>query len=812
MRNDIKTDKTIPLKRSQASWALYCLLLMALWFVGNIASAASTPILLSDTALAPFQGYIDFLPNNDSINPTALLNGEFDSQFLRYDTKQALISKSGIWLRFRITNSSSDENFIISADDTHYSNFELLYKNTEGIIQKQQAGMLYPYIKKVWGFHDIAFSVSQPINSTRTYYTQFNVNFPLLMNAYVANPTSYAKYQAQQSAIGHLLVGIMIGIILYLTMISTYVRSLKEIYYCLGFAVASFIALIYGRGYIYSYLPYNIWLNQHLYALVYTTLTLTYNAFSRYYFKTKNDFLVVDAVLKWIQRILVAFLIAGLFIPINISIAIVQIMAFCMVILLCIISVYIWSNSERQLTAYVIGTLAFLFACILVAAESNGFIDLGGITREMIEFALCFQAMLFALALAEKLNDFQHQQIQSSIDIATSEAENKAKNSFLAKMSHELRTPLNGILGMVQLLESSPLNDQQKHYTKVMHNSGHLLLGVIDDVLDYSRIVAGKLRIEAVDFDLNKLLIDTEALFAELAREKNIQLNVILIHKNPPMLHGDVMRIRQIFNNLLSNAIKFTSSGSVTLRARIEQHTQADWILHAEVEDTGCGIDSSKIPGLFQEYVKNNLSRNFGGSGLGLTICKQLVEMMSGAMHVESAPGYGSLFRFFIHVQPARNSLSSSTTTAEPTHRHKPLSISNVHILVVEDNEINREVIGGLLARLGLQVEFSVNGSDAVNKACQDHAHWDLILMDIEMPVMDGLSAAQHIRVWEAEQCRNATPIVALTAHAERGYADIILQVGMDDYLIKPIDFNQLQNTLRKWLGPIIQVTTQPKA
>jgi signal transduction histidine kinase/ActR/RegA family two-component response regulator len=812
MRKDLEIGKTILLKRTYLDRILCCLFLVALLFVGNNASAASTPILLSDTALTPIQGYIDFLPNNDSINPAALLNGEFDTQFLRYDNKQAIISKAGIWLRFRITNSSNDENFIISAGDTHFTNFELLHKNTEGTMQKQQAGMLYPYIKKIWGFHDIAFSVSQPINSTRTYYVQFNVDFPLLMNAYVANSTNYAKYQVKQSAIGHLLVGIMVGIILYLTMISTYIRSLKEIYYCLGFASAAFIALIYGRGYIFSYLPYNIWLNHHLYALVYTTLTFTYNAFSRYYFKTQNHFLVVDAILKWIQRALAAFLIVSLFIPIDISIVIVQIMAFSMVIILCIISVYIWSNSERHLTAYVIGTLGFLFACILVATESNGLIDLGGITREMIEFALCFQAMLFALALAEKLNDFQHQQIQSSIDIATSEAENKAKNSFLAKMSHELRTPLNGILGMVQLLESSPLNDQQKHYTKVMHNSGRLLLGVIDDVLDYSRIVAGKLRIETVDFDLNNLLTDIEALFAELAREKNIQLNVILIHKNPPMLHGDVMRIRQILNNLLSNAIKFTASGSVTLRARIEQHADADWILHAEVEDTGCGIDSSKLPDLFQEHVKNNLSRNFGGSGLGLAICRQLIEMMSGAMHVESAPGYGSLFRFFIQVQPARNALFPLTATVETRHRNKPLSISVARILVVEDNEINREVIGGLLARLGLQAEFSVNGSDAVNKACQDHAHWDLILMDIEMPVMDGLSAAQHIRIWEAEQCRNATPIIALTAHAERGYEDTILQVGMDDYLIKPLDFNQMQNTLRKWLGPIIQATTQVKA
>ena len=780
-------------------------LLLALLLGSTSVYASTLPILASDTELSSIQGSIDYMPADDNLDVTALVAGHYDEHFLHYDSKQALVNPHGIWLRFRITNTTRDNTLVISSGDTLYTDIELLYMGEDGIPVSQHAGMLYPYIQKTWGYHDIAFAVDQPIDTTRTYYLRFVVTFPLLLDGYVASPPAYAKKQAEDASIGHLLVGIMLGIMLYLTMISTYVKSLKEIRYCLGFVATSFTVLLFGRGYIFSLFPHSVWLNLHLYSLIFTALTVTYTAFSRYHFKTQDDFPMVDTMLKYQQYTMALLLIAGLFIPVSWSVAIIQLMAFLIIAFLCIISVYIWSNSMRHMAAYMTGTLIFLFACILTTAESNALIDFAGKTREGFEFALCFQSMLFALALAEKITGFQHDQTRLAIHAAEVEAENRAKNSFLAKMSHELRTPMNGLLGMVQLLENTQLNDQQKHYLLVMRNSGRLLLGVIDDVLDYSRIVAGKLKIEPTEFNLAELLDDIETLFTETARLKQLQLHVNLVSTNTIHLYGDAMRLRQILANLVSNAIKFTTTGSVTVRIRVDQSSENDWILHGEVEDTGCGIEAEQMPNIFQEYAQSSMTRNYGGSGLGLAICKQLVEMMGGNLHVESAPGYGSLFRFFVHLSPTQRPESSNKSRQrQPIRSASP---KDIRILVVEDNDINREVIGGLLAKLGISATFAVNGSEAITHICKDASNWDLVMMDVEMPVMDGLSAAQKIRIWEAEQFRNAVPIVALTAHVGRGYEDAILKAGMDDHLSKPIDFSDLQNILHKWIGFTTQST-----
>ncbi len=785
------------------------ILFLILWATGNYAMAASVPIVLTDTDLSTLQGHVDFLPPDAVLDRGALLRGEYDQQFRRFDSKLVLNNTGGTWLRFRLTNTSNTNTIVITSSDTLYTNIELLYKNSDEKTEQQKAGLLYPYIKKSWGYHDIAFAVDQPTDTTRTYYLFLLVDFPLLLDGYVATPTAYALDQAEGTAVGHLLVGIMLGIMLYLAMISMYVRSLKEIHYCLGFVFSSFMVILFERGYLFSLIPHNSWLNIHLYSLVFTALIFTYVAFSRYHFKTINDFPLVDRLLRYSQNSAAFFMISGLIIPVAWSIAIIQILSLN-IILLSIISVYIWSNSSRKMGSYVVGTLIFLFACILATTENLGLINLGGITRIGFELSLCFQSILFALALAEKINEYQYEQTLQAIKSAESQAETRTKNSFLAKMSHELRTPMNGMLGMLQLMENTPINNQQKHYMDVMRNSGRMLLSVIDDVLDYSRIISGKLRIETHDFNLHELIADIENIFIDTARQKNVQLHIKLANDSPVSVHGDAMRIRQILHNLIGNGLKFTATGSVTARVRVEKNTDQDWLLHGEVEDTGCGITDAQKTSLFHEFSQNNLTRDFGGSGLGLAICKQLVTLMGGTINVESAPGYGALFRFFIHIAPADHGDSKSAPSPHRLRDTATLTAATTKILVVEDNDINREVIGGLLSHLGFCAEFSTNGSDAVSQICQESAHWDMVLMDVEMPIMDGLQATQTIRLWESEQFRNAVPIVALTAHAGRGYEDVILKAGMDDYLGKPVDHKQLQNMLKKWLGTVADMKNYP--
>ncbi|HSC74709.1 MAG TPA: ATP-binding protein, partial [Pseudomonadales bacterium] len=490
-------------------------------------------------------------------------------------------------------------------------------------------------------------------------------------------------------------------------------------------------------------------------------------------------------------------LFAGFIAPVHWAVMGVGSMAFLVSILLSVCSVYVWANSTRHLTIYITGTVMFLFVCILATVEHMGYINLGGGARDAYQAGICIQAILFAVALAERVRTYQQEQARFAISAAEAQAESRAKSSFLAKMSHELRTPMNGLLGMLQLLEKTPLDDQQKHYMHVMRNSGRMLLGVIDDVLDYSRIVAGQLRMENNNFDLAEEIAEIELMFSVAAQQKNLQLRFFINPNTPTMIHSDASRLRQILNNLVGNAIKFTERGAVTVRLWIEQLNDSEWVLHGEVEDTGIGIADEQTKSLFREYSQADGGKNYGGSGLGLVICKQLVEMMNGDIHVESAPGYGSVFHFYVEVQPPLQQDINADTPA----RFSSASMRNTaHILVAEDDAINNEVIIGMLTQLGYHAECVSNGEDAVSAVCRNASHWNLLLMDVEMPIQDGLAAAQKIRAWEARHYRKAIPIVALTAHTIRTHGSNILQAGMDDYLSKPIDITLLKNMLIKWL------------
>jgi CheY-like chemotaxis protein len=258
------------------------------------------------------------------------------------------------------------------------------------------------------------------------------------------------------------------------------------------------------------------------------------------------------------------------------------------------------------------------------------------------------------------------------------------------------------------------------------------------------------------------------------------------------------VRLRQIFTNLIGNAIKFTDQGAVTARIWIEQCSNEEWLLHGEVEDTGIGIATEQMQSLFREYSQVDGGKNYGGSGLGLVICKQLVEMMGGTIHVDSELGYGSVFRFHIAIKPP---LEQDADRHAAEVLHNATARSTAHVLVAEDNDINREVIIGMLNQLGYYAEAVANGEEAVNAVCREANHWNLVLMDVEMPVLDGVTASQKIRQWEARHNRKAIPIIALTAHSMRTHGDEIkTKAGMNGYLGKPVDIAVLKSVLIKWL------------
>ncbi len=391
------------------------------------------------------------------------------------------------------------------------------------------------------------------------------------------------------------------------------------------------------------------------------------------------------------------------------------------------------------------------------------------------------------------------------------EEANKTKSQFLANMSHEIRTPMNGIIGMTELLQQEHLTSKQSEYVEMIRSSANSLLVIINDILDLSKIEAGKLTLEKVPYNIQELIYTITAPFKIQAEQKGILLNIDVNPSLPSSVFGDPTRLRQIVNNLLSNAMKFTSSGSVTLRVSIEDCRADVCTMGFAVIDTGTGIPKDKLGLIFDSFSQADISitRKYGGTGLGLTISQKLIQMMGGeGMSVRSTFGSGSTFSFMLPFEmntQVKPQISPALDVPTIDHRgaHPLLSddeLQPLDILVAEDNAVNQTLIRALLEPAGHKVTIVSNGLQAI-EAYSEHA-FDCILMDGSMPEMDGLEATRQIRKLEQETGLHI-PIVALTASALKSDRDQFLQAGMDEYITKPIDTLQLKQVLQSIQGTV---------
>ncbi len=366
-----------------------------------------------------------------------------------------------------------------------------------------------------------------------------------------------------------------------------------------------------------------------------------------------------------------------------------------------------------------------------------------------------------------------------------------AKSAFLATISHEIRTPLNGVLGMVQAMEGESLAPIQQERLAIIRESGSALLEILSDALDISKIESGKLILEYVDFDLEALIRSARAAFTGLAESKGLVLEARVAPAAGGLWRGDPMRTRQVVHNLISNAIKFTENGSVTLNVAT---TETGVII--AVADTGVGIDPDKIPGLFEKFVQadSSTTRQYGGAGLGLAICRELCAAMGGSITACSELGAGSTFTVDLPLIRAEKAPVHEIETAIGSDSSPQAAERPLRVLAAEDNAVNRIVLQTLLAQIGIDPTIVTNGAEAVQAFPQ--AAWDLVLMDVQMPVMDGLQAAREIRAIEAANGPGRTRIVALTANAMAHQTAEYLAAGMDDSLAKPIEIARLYEVI----------------
>lgn len=541
--------------------------------------------------------------------------------------------------------------------------------------------------------------------------------------------------------------------------------------------------------------------------------------FSRSYLRTPQESPKLDFILKAYMLMSFFVLVVECLSPLSVTNKVNALTVFIGCIVLFVIGFIRLFSGFKSARYFLVGQGSVLASVMFTALASRHIVSGYEMAPMIMKVGAVAEMLFFSVGLADRINRFKEVETELSNKAAKADAENaarkryinqinsinteleqaiKSRSQFLANMSHEIRTPMNGILGMLELIDEQKLDLVERNYIEIARRSGKTLLELINDILDLSKIEADKLELESVSIPIRELVQDLQHLYKRQLQERGLELRIEVDQALPESILGDRTRLWQILTNLTSNAIKFTHSGYVAIRLKKTEQGNAE-LIQFSVTDTGIGIPKEKQSQIFESFTQadGSTTREYGGTGLGLTISRKLIEKMGGELKLESAAGTGSTFYFAMPLKIGQSKMAVEKARLDIAK----IDLSGRTALLVEDNVVNQKVALGMLKKLGItDVDVSENGAEGVTAV--GRKRYDLVLMDVQMPVMDGYEAARIIREEEKKFSRQRQLIIAMTAHSMEGDKELCLEAGMDDYIAKPIQKDNLHAVLAKHLQP----------